>query len=127
MGGGALTDAIDQTVTLKADVQCILLDCHRDRPWVFAAGVTEDLLAGLADRVARELAPLIGGRYVPQNYVCKRTEREQRDAAVWAAFTGDNHDELMRRFRLSRRLVYAILAQERKKQQRRAQHSLFAD
>lgn len=122
-----MTDAIDSTVSLKADVQCILLDCHRDRPWVFATGVTDELLAALADRVASELAPLIGGRYVPQNYARERMEREKRDAAVWQAFTGDNYDELMRRFRISRRLAYMIVAQERKKQRRRVQHSLFAE
>lgn len=126
MGSGALTDAIDQTVTLKADVQCILLECHRDRPWIFASGVTDELLAALADRVAKDLAPLISGRYVPKNYAHERMERARRDAAVWAAFTGDNYDELMRHFRISRRLVYAILEQERKKQQRREQKDLLA-
>lgn len=127
MGGGALIDAIEQTVTLKSDVQCILLNCHRDRPWVFAAGVTEESLAALADRVASELAPLIGGRYVPQNYARERMDRERRDAAVWAAFTGDNHPELMCSFNLSRRQVYAILAKERKKQRSQTQSAMFVD
>lgn len=117
MGGGALTDAIDSTVTLKADVQCILLDCHRDRPWVFAAGVTDELLEALAAHVASKLAPLIGGRYVPQNYARERMEREKRNAAVWEAFaSGDSYEQLQRRFKISRRLVYSIIAHKRRAQ-----------
>ena len=111
-----MTDVIDSSLSLQADVACILLDCHRDRPGLFAVGVSEDALTALADRVARQLGPLIGGRYVSHRYAMERMERAQRDAAVWAAFTGDNYPALQRRFGLSRRLVYSIIAQQRKRQ-----------
>lgn len=114
-----MNDAIDTSLTLKNDVECILLECHRDRPGIFASSVTQELLAGLADRVAGRLGPLIGGRYVPNRYVTHRhglkaAEIEDRNAKVHAAFTGANHAELMKRFAISRRLVYSILAQKRK-------------
>lgn len=111
-----MTDVIDSNLSLQNDVECILFECHRDRPGLFAAGVSEDALAALADRVARQLGPLIGGRYVSHRYAMERMEKARRDAAVWGAFTGANYAELMRRFGLSRRLVYSIIAQQRKGQ-----------
>lgn len=116
MEGGALTDVIDSNLSLQNDVECILMDCRRDRPHLFAAGVSDDALSKMADMVARQLGPLIGGRYVSHRYAMERIERAQRDAAVWAAFTGDNYPALQRRFGLSRRLVYSIIAQQRKRQ-----------
>lgn len=116
MEDGTLTDVIDSSLSLQGDVACILLDCRRDHQHLFAAGVTDDALTRLADRVARQLGPLIGGRYVSHRYAMERMERAQRDAAVWAAFTGDNYAALQRRFGLSRRLVYSIVAQQRKRQ-----------
>lgn len=113
MEDGALNDVTETSVTLKNDVECILLECHRDRPGIFASGVTEELLSVLAARVAGHLGPIIGGRWVPNRYAIGKMERDQRDAAVRAAFTGDNHAALMRQFKLSRRLVYAILARTR--------------
>lgn len=111
-----MTDVIDSSLSLQNDVECILMDCRRDHQHLFAAGVTDDALTRLADRVARQLGPLIGGRYVSHRYAMERMERAQRDAAVWAAFTGDNYPALQRRFGLSRRLVYSIIAQQRKRQ-----------
>lgn len=111
-----MTDVIDSSLSLQNDVECILMDCRRDRPHLFAAGVTDDALTRLADMVARQLGPLIGGRYVSHRYAMERMERMERDAAVWSAFTGDNYAHLQRRFGLSRRLVYSIIAQQRKAQ-----------
>jgi Mor family transcriptional regulator len=34
--------------------------------------------------------------------------------AVWQAFTGRNHLEVMKKFEISRRLLYSILARRRK-------------
>ena len=109
-----MNDEIEKTLTLRGDVECILLECHRDRPGIFASSVTRELLAGLAGQMARGLGPLISGRYVTSRYAREKVEKDERDAAVFRAFTGGNHAELMKRFVLSRRLVYSILAQKRK-------------
>lgn len=96
--------------TLRQDVLCILVECHRDRGLsVFREDVGREAIDALADAVARRLGPRIGGRYVP-----KRDERAARDAAVWAAFTGRNFEEVRRQFGISRRLLYSILARRRR-------------
>lgn len=96
--------------SLRGDLYCILVECHRDRRLtVFRDGLNGDAIAALADVVARRLAPRIGGRYVP-----KRDGRAARDAAVWKAFNGRNREDVMRQFGISRRLLYSILARRRK-------------
>lgn len=55
----------------------------------------------------------IGGRYVP-----RVEDRTQRNLAVLAAFTGDNHADVMRKFGISRRLLYNIIAWGRSRQRR---------
>lgn len=110
MEDGILIDAIDDGTTLRHDVTCILLECHRDRGLhnLFHPGTTQSDMDKLAEVVARRLAPMIGGRYVP-----KRDERAARDKAVFQRFNGRNHQELMREFGISRRLLYSILARKR--------------
>lgn len=99
----------DEGVSLRSDVHCILVECHRDRGLgVFRDEVNGEAIAALADVVARRLAPRIGGRYVP-----KRDDRAARDAAVWKAWNGRNREEVMRQFGISRRLLYSILARRR--------------
>jgi len=100
--------------SLQLDVAMVLVQCHRDRSGdgIFRPDVSQRRLEEFAAVVARSLAPRIGGRYVP-----KRTERDriaERDAAVMSAFDGRNHREIMRSFRISRRLLYAILARNRR-------------
>lgn len=102
--------ATDEAVGLCADVHCILIECHRDRA---LAALRLDApaadIAALAQAVARRLGPRIGGRYVP-----KRDTRAERDVAVWQAFNGRNHKDVMRQFAISRRLLYSILARRRR-------------
>ena len=121
MKDGTLTDDLDtalfasdraahalseDSATLRHDVHCILVECHRDRgATALRHDATAEAIAALSDLVARRLGPRIGGRYVP-----KRDERAVRDAAVWQAFTGKNHTEVLRKFSISRRLLYSILA-----------------
>ena len=121
MKDGTLTDDLDtplfasdraahalseDSATLRHDVHCILVECHRDRgATALRHDATAEAIAALSDLVARRLGPRIGGRYVP-----KRDERAVRDAAVWQAFTGKNHAEVLRKFSISRRLLYSILA-----------------
>ena len=105
-----MIDTVEEAVTLRQDVLCILVECHRDRGLsVFRQDVQPEAFDALAAVVARRLGARIGGRYVP-----KRDERAARDAAVWAAFTGRNHQEVMRQFGISRRLLYSILSRRRR-------------
>lgn len=110
MKDGVLIDAIDDGATLRHDVTCILIECHRDSGLhdVFHPLATRQEVERLAELMARRLGPLIGGRYVP-----KRDERAARDKAVWQRFNGCNHAEVMREFGISRRLLYSILARRR--------------
>lgn len=103
-------DDTDETTTLCHDMRCILVEATRDRALsVFRPDAPREALDALADTLARSLAPRIGGRYVP-----KRDDRAARDAAVLQAFTGRNHLEVQRKFAISRRLLYSILARKRK-------------
>jgi len=110
MKAGALTDAIDEGVTLRHDMTCILIECHRDSGMhdIFHPLATSEQVERLAEMMALRLAPMIGGRYIP-----KRDERAARDQAVWQRFNGRNHAEVMREFSISRRLLYSILARRR--------------
>lgn len=100
--------------TLCHDVACVLIECQRDRlgDGVFHPDVTTTALAELAALMARRLGLLIGGRYIPKRY--DRDERALRDAAVWRAFNGRNHMEVMREYGVTRRLLYSILARRRR-------------
>lgn len=106
---GALTAVIDpddDMLTLRTDVLCILVECSRDSALAaLQPDAPPEAFNALADVVARRLAPRIGGRYVP-----KRADRAARDAAVWAAFNGRNHLEVIHKFSISRRLLYSILS-----------------
>lgn len=104
--------------TLRQDVMCVLLECHRDRgaASVFAQGLDGAALEQFAAVVARRLGPRIGGRYVTKGvYRDGWAERAARDEAVWKAFTGRNHLEVMREFGISRRLLYSILSRRRRR------------
>jgi Mor family transcriptional regulator len=118
-----MTDGVSSAVTeieepsldgegasLRHDVYCILVECTRDRGLkVFRDDLPRETVGALAALMARRLAPRIGGRYVP-----KRDARVERDAAVWKAFTGRNHQDVMKQFGISRRLLYSILARRRR-------------
>jgi Mor family transcriptional regulator len=107
-----LNDATNpEALSLCNDMTCILVECHRDRlgDGVFRSDASHADLTELAALLARRLAPRIGGRYIP-----KRDVRAERDAAVWLAFTGRNHKDVMREFDISRRLLYSILARRRR-------------
>ena len=100
-----------EALSLCNDMACILIECHRDRlgDGVMRGDASHADLTALAALLARRLAPRIGGRYIP-----KRDVRAERDVAVWQAFTGRNHLEVMKKFEISRRLLYSILARRRK-------------
>ena len=132
MEGGALTDGTDdllgqlglavpghgpddggEVATLRHDVQCVLLQYTRDRPSAPMPRLTEAQAAEMAAGLAPLLARRIGGRYVPKG-AGGSAERAERDRAVWQAFTGRNHREVMVQFGISRRLLYSILSRRRR-------------
>lgn len=98
--------------TLRRDLHLILAECHRDPALVaLREQVPPEALGALADVVARKLGPRIGGRYVP-----KRDDRALRDIAVWREFNGRNHKDVLKKFAISRRLLYSILSRRRREQ-----------
>lgn len=100
----------EDAATLRQDLHCILIECHRDRGLTaLRQDANAQALEALSVMLARRLGPRIGGRYVP-----KRDERASRDAAVWQAFRGNNHQAVMRDFQISRRLLYTIIARQRR-------------
>lgn len=106
-----MSDAINPDVTsLGRDIERVLVECRSSGlgVGVFRTDVSHAELSALAAIMARRLAPLIGGRYIP-----KREMRADRDDAVSKAFNGHNHNDLMREFDISRRLVYMILSRKR--------------
>lgn len=111
MEGGTLSDDTEN-LTLRADVACVLIECHKDQPAMFGRPMSHAELRKLAEIVAEKLRPRIGGRYIPK--MADREEREARNAAVCEAFTGRNHAQVMKRFNISRRLLYSILASKRR-------------
>lgn len=107
--GGDLEPGSGEVATLRHDVQCVLLQYTRDRGGAVLPRLTDAQAAEVAAGLAPLLAGRIGGRYVP-----KRDDRAVRDAAVWQAFTGRNHREVMVQFGISRRLLYSILSRRRR-------------
>ncbi len=106
-----MSDAIKPDVTsLSNDIAHVLVECRRGGlgGGALRTDASNAELIDLAALMARRLAPLIGGRYIP-----KRDMRAERDDAVLKAFNGRNHKDLMREFGISRRLVYSILASKR--------------
>lgn len=98
--------------SLRFDVACVLVECHRDRPSMFAGNVSHVDLQELANVFAAKLSPRIGGRYIPK--FGDREARELRNEAVCKAFTGRNHAQVMKEYKISRRLLYYILASKRR-------------
>lgn len=106
-----MSDALNPDVTsLGHDIARVLVECHRGGlgSGVFRTDVSHAELSAMAAIMARRLAPLIGGRYIP-----KREMRAERDDAVLKAFNGHNHKDLMRVFGISRSLLYSILRRKR--------------
>lgn len=72
---------------------------------VLPPALARDFNAALATKFARLLHQRIGGSYVK-----KQAFRTARNLEVLAAFDGRNHRAVMRRFGISRRLLYNIIA-----------------
>ena len=65
-------------------------------------------LADLTDNIVERFAEEVGGERV---YVSRkpRSAWSQRNAQLRAEFNGRNHDELARKYRVSKRRVYQLL------------------
>lgn len=119
MTDGALIDETEaanpEGLSLRHDMACVILRYTRDRPdgGLIGRRLAEKEVMALAADLARELAPMIGGRYVP-----KSGNKAQRDAEVWADFNGKNHQDVIRKHKISRRLLYSILARIRRSKAR---------
>lgn len=110
---GTLTDETEVD-TLAHDVQCVLLSYTRDRPdgGLLGRRLTDREALELAKEIAPALGVRIGGRYVR-----KRDDSaiRKRNAQVVEMFNGRNRAEVMRHFAISRRLLYSILAEAKKR------------
>ncbi|MEJ5896348.1 Mor transcription activator family protein [Aquabacterium sp. G14] len=102
----------EESYSLRLDVECALREAHREQPAIFGRPLSQQELRDLAVMVAEKLRHRIGGRYVPK--MADREAREARNAAVLKAFNGNNREQVMREFNISRRLFYCILAEDRK-------------
>ena len=75
-------------------------------------GVEPQQAKRFAREIAAALAKYFGGMqiYLPCG---KELELALRNEAIWNEFTGHNHDELVRRYRLTKVQIYNILERQR--------------
>lgn len=87
-------------------------------------GAQPERAAELAAKQAAAIGHYLGGRavYIPTG---DRLFVALRDNLIYAAFHGDNIDELARRYDLSVPAVYRIVAEQRRIWRRRRQADLF--
>lgn len=92
---------------LRLDVVTALRECPCEvRALVFRVGLAEPQLTAFAEALAARLRVALGGRYLGKHW----DDRAARDTAVRAMFNGSNRDDVMRHFKISKSLFYAILA-----------------
>ncbi len=98
--------------TLCADIAAVFNEALHDKTvgQFFRDNLDERQRRYLVAWASIRVAMRVGGRYIPK----KADDRALRNAAVVQAFTGNNHTDLMRQFRISRRLVYSIVARVRR-------------
>lgn len=86
-------------------------------------GLTEDVARSTMREIAHKLCQDYRGTlvYVPKDddFLCAA-----RDADIWAAFNGTNHQELADRYDLTPMRIYQIIAAQRDKQRALSQHQL---
>ncbi len=78
----------------------------------------------IALKAVMALAEFDGGRphYLPKGDALKRAIR---DKAVFDDFTGFNHDELTRKYKLTQKQIYLIISEQRKIHTHKIQGRLF--
>lgn len=87
-------------------------------------GVTDELADAFGSEIAQLMAAEWGGQspYIPQGIAYKVSKLHQD---VWNAFNGSNHNELVRRFGISRVWVYRIVKRMRLADQVKRQGDMF--
>ena len=104
----------EDSATLRHDVHCILVECHRDRgATALRPDATGEAIAALSDLVARRLGPRIGGRYVPMR--SSHDNLASRNEGIVRMFSGRNQADVMRHFSISRRVFYRVISDDAKR------------
>lgn len=91
---------------------------------IHTTNLDEQTASQIANELANRIAEHWGGSMF---YVTKQNtwQYHERDLAIWQAFNGDNHFELVQKFNLSLPYIYEILARMRKEHQGYSQPDLF--
>lgn len=86
--------------------------------------VPDDVAEAFGAELAQAMATEWGGQsiYFPTGLIYKVASLHQ---AVWDAFTGTNHNELAKQFRVSRVWIYKIVQRMRAADQARRQADMF--
>ena len=88
---------------MRHDVEMILVKITRDQPDYIK--INPGKMAALTALIAEEMSQRLGARYVP-----RVEDRTERNLAAMRMFDGRNRDEVMRRFRISKRVFYRVLS-----------------
>ncbi len=86
-------------------------------------GVSQDHAQMLGDEIATRFSSEFGGEmtYIPKRRILNTSELHRR---IYDAFTGDNHAELARLFKISVIHVYRVLSREAERERVSRQRSL---
>ena len=87
-------------------------------------GIDDESTYQMMERVLLAMAFMCGGRnyYLPKS---DRIKNALRDKRIYDAFTGRNHKELARLFRLSEQKIYEVIREQTQLHRDRIQHNLF--
>lgn len=89
-----------------------------------AFGITVDKAEHIGTNIANHMAEHWGGQVIgfPKDYIFKLHER---DLEIYHAFTGTNHGQLARSYKLSVRAIYKIVDRVRRREKDKLQGRLF--
>lgn len=103
----------DHGTVLRHELACILRNYTMDQPGGGLLG--RRLTSEEARALAADLSPYMAALVSTTSRVVRMSDvRVERDAAVWRAFRGANHADVMRQFAISRRVLQSILARKRR-------------
>lgn len=87
-------------------------------------GVAADVAEQVGIAIAEHLGQHWGGQLInfPKDYLFKLASR---DMQIYNEFTGKNHAQLARKYKMTARGIYKIIERVHKREVDRRQHSLF--
>lgn len=90
------------------------------------AALNEEQINQLSAIIVTAIANHFGGVsfYLPHN---EKLERAVRDIKIWQAFTGHNHGELAKKYRVSEMTIRTAIANQYQLRKSKVQPSLFGD